>query len=183
MSKLIELKQLVVPYIFTYQGREIYTEEQPQDKESLEKLKTLVVRWAIDNKFLTITTGSYQKDSKVIPNIITEGSKKPLIDYIYTLNFKVLYMKSNLDLLLRMLADTEQDKTISRLLDLQTKILMEVDSRFMLCYINKLIYILESTYPGVVREHTWSDIFKTYPYIWLIYELQNIMREYTPISK
>ena len=167
-----------IPSFFKLNGKKISTDEQDGDIETLQLIKTYVTQWCVSNKFLLKTEfGTY------VPNIINNELDNELRLHIYTLNFKRLCIDANLQDLLVRLQDTKHDKTTTRLVDLHIQLMTDIDSRFLNVYINKLIYTLETLYPDDVIDHTWNDLFSRIPYLWLIYVIQNIMRQLTPPPK
>ena len=165
-----------IPAFFKIGGTKVPSESKESDKESLQQLRTYVIEWCIKNNFLipNRNTDSY------MPNIATTDLDSRLRVYIYSLNFKRLCIKSYLNELLMLLKDTEYDKTTSRLIDLHIQITTEMDSRYVNLYISKLIHTLKNLYPDDVFDHEWEVIFTKFPYLWLIYLIQVVMRQATP---
>lgn len=166
-----------IPSIFKIDGCVILTDEKPSDRKSLELIHEYVTIWCISNQFLLPSqNGGY------VPNIDPSQINNRLREYIYTLNFKRLCIDSYLQELLIRLNDTEYDKTTTRLIDLHIQILTDIDTRFINLYINKLIYVLSTIYPDDVIDHEWEMLFKQFPYLWIIYIIQHIMRHAMPMS-
>lgn len=164
-----------IPSFFKINKKQIDTHETPHDRESLELLNTYVTRWMITNRFL------YKNGNDYRPNIDPKNLHGTIPSHIYTLNFKRLCIDAHLQDLLIRLKDTEHDRTTTRLIDLHILIMTDIDPRFLNLYISKLIYTLKHLYPDDVVDHDWEDLFHDMPYLWLIYVIQNIMRQFTPI--
>ena len=149
------------------------------DYDSLAILHELVEVWCIHNKFLLLT----DEVNKYLPNITTNADSK-LPYNIYQINFKILIIESIFNKFLATCHDTTHDYTTSRLIDLHIRCMTELDSKFVDKYISKLKSNLESVeYLYKVEDDyiSWDNIFKKVPHIWLIYIVQNIMRDYTPM--
>lgn len=166
----MKTKITVLPVQIRIDGQYFDTEEQPQDKESAHALKQLVTVWCVENKLL------FRKNEKLYPTLDSHFT-----DHIYTVNFRQLCQDTVLQELLVILEDTEQDRRTTRLIDLYIQICLTIDSRFLNLYINKLIHLLENIYPDAAADHDWETIFATYPYLWLIYVVQSVLREHTPL--
>jgi hypothetical protein len=164
-----------IPAFFKIGGKKISTDETVQDHESLETIKALVTHWCVANGFLL------RINTAVVPNIKADALDSKLKEYIYSLNFKRLCVNTYLQELLVLLQDTPHDKTTTRLVDLHIQIMTEVDPKFINLYINKLIHVLSELYPDDVYDHEWEVLFTQFPYLWLIYFIQNIMRSATPL--
>ena len=165
-------------------GRDVIdTAQESQDRESLRELYTLVTKWCVYHKFLILTdTGS-----RYVPNITKQDMRDQLCNFVYVVNFKRLCIPSYLDDALMLLRDTAFDKTISRLCDLHLRIVTEIDPRFLNLYVNKLEYALTHLYVEEDEEDaekplSWSTLFSTYPYLWLLFPIQQLMRDLTPID-
>jgi hypothetical protein len=84
---------------------------------------------------------------------------------------------------LALFEDTEFDKTTSRLYDLHLRLLTEIDSRTLNLYINNLTYGLTTLYSLEEDDVIpWEELFRTYPYLWILFPIQQIMRDVTPID-
>lgn len=165
----------LIPSFFKINKTIVSTDERSVDKESLQSLREYVTLWCIANKFLIPT-----HNASYAPNINPSEMDNNLRHYIYSLNYKRLCIDSYLQELLVRLQDTSNDKTTSRLIDLHIQITTDIDPRFVNLYVNKLIHTLTYVYPDDNVDHEWETIFSQFPYLWLIYVIQNIMRATTP---
>lgn len=163
----------IIPAVFKFGRTDHYSHHQANDIQSLKSLYNIITQWCIVNNFIIL---SYKED-RYVPNITGSSMDFRIRQYIYELNIKRLCVSENLNEALTLFEDTEYDRTMSRLIDLHIQILAEVDSRFLNIYINKLIHGLSTLYkddPAV--DVKWSDIFTNYPYLWLLFPLQWLMR-------
>ncbi len=169
-----------VPTWFKIGRTKLATEQIEADKESLLKLKAMVLEWCIFNNFMLRGVGD-----SLLPNLDTSmGSRMRL--YIYNLNFKSLCMQDNLNAFLDILRDTSFDQTTSRLHDLYINVVMELDARYVNLTINKLVHALNTVCPEGDDDDEdnpdllWTEIFQHYPYFWLVFLIQSLMRTFTP---
>jgi hypothetical protein len=151
------------------------TDALSSDTEALKRLNDDVTLWCVSNEFI-IKSGD---GLKFLPNITTTDMSNKLCRYIYSLNLKRLRVDPYLGELLVLMKDTEFDKTTSRLIDLHIQIITEHDARFINLYINRLVYALNTLYPND-NEHSWQEIFTDYPYLWLLFPIQRLLRRLTP---
>ena len=167
-----------VPIIFGFRTKNVESSYQSEDTTTLRSLHEQVIRWCINNEFLISTSNG----ERYVPNIVNGNMDTKLQEFIYSINLKQLCIKRRLDEALLVFSDTEYDRTMSRLIDLHVLIVTELDSRFINIYINKLIYVLSSIYKDDEdADLKWIDIFKNYPYLWLVFVIQNIMRTSSPM--
>jgi len=162
----------LLPTLFRTNRRNhfLHTDQSSTDKDSLKTLLDTITAWCVANEFLI-------RESPIHTNAINGKLRQT----IYTLNLKRLSTDQYLTELLDLLTDTTFDKTTSRLIDLHIQIITEIDPRFLNLYINKLHYVLTTIYPDETPEWRWEEIFTTYPYLWLLFPIQRIMRQMTPL--
>lgn len=167
-----------LPSFFKINGQYVSTDQIETDQRSLQTIRSYVTHWCIANRFLLNVKGD-----TYVPNINRKDLDGELKTHIYTLNFKRLCIDTYLQELLVRLEDTEHDKTTTRLVDLHIQIMTDVDTRYVNLYINKLIYTLSNIYPEDNVDHEWEDLFERFPYLWLVYIIQMIMRQATPMPE
>ena len=171
----------MLPSTFKLGRQKIETAHLPHDTESLKFLYDAIKKWCILNKFLIPTNDN----TAYVPNIATTDLSGKLCIFIYELNFKRLCVNEYLNDALLLFQDTEFDRTTSRLYDLHLRLLTEIDSRFLNIYINNLHYGLSTLYSNNTSDEevtSWESIFQTYRYIWILFPLQQIMRDHTPLD-
>jgi hypothetical protein len=169
----------LLPIAYKLGRQRLETSHEPQDPASLRLLFDRIKQWCIINQFLTPAnvTGGY------VPNIAGKSLDNNIRNFIYGMNFKRLCVRSYLDDALALFEDTEFDKTTSRLYDLHLRLLTEIDSRTLNLYINNLTYGLTTLYSLEEDDVIpWEELFRTYPYLWILFPIQQIMRDVTPID-
>lgn len=167
----------LIPLFFRYRGGggRITTAAQPSDEANQKQMNREIITWCIVNEFLLqTTTGSYQ------PNITTmETMASRFCQHIFAMNLKRLCVSSCLNELLTLMCDTDYDKTTSRLIDLHIHLVTELDTRFLNNYTNKLYHVLSTVCPDTDTDTTWQELFQTYPYLWLLFPIQHVLRSTT----
>lgn len=166
-----------VPSIFKIGKKLTDTTQRPEDIVYLKKMYDAITQWCVQNEFLILT----RSGDRYVPNIASVSMDSRIRNYIHDLNLKQLHIGSHLDEALALFRDTEYDKTMTRLIDLHIQISVEIDPRFLNLYINKLLFVLMRYQKGDEEEtFDWADIFAEYPYIWLLFPIQWIMRSAVP---
>ena len=170
-----------IPPVFVFKdGTRLDTTSDSGDVDSMKSIYSMVTQWCILNELLV---PAIKNKEQFVPNITTE-MKSGLVSCIYSTNLKRLCVKEYLNDTLVQLNDTEQDNTMSRLIDLHIRILTEIDSTFLNLYVNRLIHTLSNLYPDLEKDEdliTWEDFFSEYPYLWLLFPIQWILRSTTPV--
>lgn len=168
----------LLPVVYKLNGYKLETAHEPQDQASLRQLFDRIRHWCILNQFLIPTLSE-----EYVPNITGNSLDNKIRIFIYEMNFKRLCVKDYLTDALVLFEDTEFDRTTSRLYDLHIRLLTEIDSRTLNLYINNLHHGLTTIYSLEEDDViSWEELFTTYPYIWLLFPIQQIMRDATPIT-
>jgi hypothetical protein len=171
----------LLPHYFKIGKYVLDTTHQPQDAMELRIMFEHIKHWCVLNEFLVPT----KSENVYYPNIVGSASRIRLQLFVYEINFKRLCMRSYLKEALILFKDTEYDCTTSRLYDLYLRLLTETNPRILNLYINNLHHGLTSLYVDDFENDdilSWEEIFTTYPYLWLLFPIQQIMRDATPIS-
>lgn len=168
-----------IPLAFRINGHNVETKQMPEDIVSLKMLYEIVTRWCISNDLLILT----KVGDRYVPNIAEPGLENRIRNFIYNLNLKYLGVSTNLNEALVLFEDTEYDHLTSRLIDLHIRIVTEVDPRFINIYINKLVYTLDLLYKdNELVDLSWErDILPQHPFLWLLFIIQTIMRDSSPV--
>jgi len=180
MKFLRKTRLFLIPHFFKIEKYIIDTTHQAQDATELRIMFDHIKHWCILNEFLIPTA----LENVYFPNINGNTSLVRLPLFIYEVNFKRLCLRSYLKEALILFKDTEYDRTTSRLYDLHLRLLTETNPRILNLYINNLHHGLTTLYDDDFEDEevlSWEDIFTTYPYIWLLFPIQQIMRDATPI--
>ena len=168
----------LVPTAFGNRGQVISTNNEPEDPASLKQMQEIIIRWCVTNQFF-ITTAS---GDRYVPNLASASIDCKLRHYIYELNLKRLCVSERFNDALMIFADTDYDKTMSRLIDLHLQIITEVDAGFVNLYINKLVHGLTALYEADKdTDLSWREILTDYPYFWVLFPIQWIMRNTNPV--
>ena len=169
---------VLIPSSMMIGGKEIDTAQRPEDIVTQQNLTSRVVKWCIFNSFLIMDL----QGKNPVANITGVDLKSRLPQYIYTMNLRRLCNQEFFNETLVFMADTDFDRPLSRMIDLHIQLATELDPRFLNLYIHKLIYTLDNVYPDEVPEVSWQTIFTSYPYLWVLFPIQKVMREATPIG-
>ena len=169
----------LVPVLFRFGRYRLETEHSTQDTASLQAMFDCIRKWCVVNQFLVHTSDG----RSYVPNITGAELNNRLRSFIYSTNFKQLCVREHLNTALAMFQDTNFDHTTSRLYDLHLRLITEIDSRVLNLYLNTLHHGLTTLYPRDEDEDVipWEEIFRTYPSIWLLFPIQQIMRDHTPV--
>lgn len=101
---------------------------------------------------------------------------------LHNLDFRSLVYADNLDALLGTLRDTEIEYDMARILNLHVELISLGDPGYLTKFINKLYHALSLTSPKDA-DHTWSDIHKGFPYLWILYVIQIVLRKHAPVTQ
>ena len=168
----------LIPSAFGIRGQLVSTDQRPDDPASLKAMHEIIIRWCVTNEFLILT----KTGERYVPNLATSTMECRLRHYIYDLNLKRLCVSTLFKEALTIFEDTDYDRNMSRLMDLHLQIITEVDSGFVNLYVNKLVHVHTELYVNDDEvDLSWTKLLADYPYLWLLFPIQWIMRNASPL--
>lgn len=168
----------LVPSTLLIGDRTVETTQRAEDVASQREMDLRVTRWCVFNRFLIQDAAG----QGLVANIAGTDMSLRLPRYLYAMNLKQLCKEDFFAETLAFLQDTDFEHPISRLIDLHVQLLTELDARFLNIYHGKLIHALNTIYPHETPELPWVSIFAQYPYLWVLFPIQRIMRDATPMK-
>jgi len=164
----------LLPSTFANKNIRISSEYQNQDVQYLDDFRVIIREWCVQNDFLIVDkTGD---EARLVPNVGPED--KLLVRSILEINFRVLTDTEILNNFIDVLKDTEHDYTSTRIIDLTIYIMTYLDAAFINRYVNKLYHSLDM----FRRDNTesWETIHQDYPWLWIIYAIQQELKLCVP---
>jgi hypothetical protein len=96
---------------------------------------------------------------------------------LYFLNFRSLTRVNELESLLSTLVDNEDDRAMTRILDLYAAVIATTDADYLTRMITRLYNALE-TLLDTEAEVDWRYIHREYPYMWLLHMLHIVLQNH-----
>lgn len=189
--------QPFIPYTtqYTKKSKEFYDLILTNSRSTTEFVPWLdqyIHDWCLVNKFL-ISLPNKNTMGKQIDNTYTYAPNITeddigIVDAVFTKNFRTLTSPKSCQEFVEYLRDTQADFTFNSFLQLHITITSRADAMVLSTHMTKLYMSLQQ-YSDMADNATdttlltWANIHAAYPFMWLLYEVQQYMHRYKNITK
>lgn len=140
------------------------------DLKHLEEMRALVKSWCSYSGFLK-TAQAHVRDGK--------NSLIPVL--LHGQNFRALAREDKYQAFIRLLMDTELDRSMERIFGLHLRLMTEIPKPVLDKYVNNLYRALEIVSPGDGTD-LWQARHVRRPYLWVCLPIQNCLLESVPMA-
>ena len=150
-------------------------------------LDNRIHEWCVANQFLlaiqnTNAMGKMIDGTRIyVPNITDDNTS--IVDKIFNRNFRTLTSEKECQAFTDYLHDTQADFTFNNLLRLHIEIASRANTKALETHMTKLYTSLQqfsdmSDDTSTKTYLSWPTIHEMYPFMWLLYEIQQYMHRY-----
>lgn len=171
------------PYIVQPTKRGLFRTSSPVPRLALTEFDlmsqsffdTLLTQWCVNNNYLR-PQGLDQYETVVPRNT---GS---LNNVILLVSFRSLTKRDTLEAWIESIADKNDDQSLDQLICYIPTLVSEVDPHYIDLYINRIYRGLDAV-QDPNSDLRWSDIHRMYPFLWLVYAVQQKMLRWSEVKR
>lgn len=152
--------------------QQIMREYMPEvETAAMSAFREIIRSWCIRNRYLIPHKSTSPGLVANVPSDVTS------LQYIlFTTNLKSLTKQEDFDKFVTALRDTDGDRGMSRIYDLHIQLCTQLDTDFVIRYMNKLYQTLEKVVPA--KDISWYDVFDHLKVLWVLHAIQTEMRDH-----